>query len=49
VCDGALSTEVDHIDDPHDHGEKNLQGICSPCHKDKTQREAADARRTTRR
>ena len=45
VCDNALSTEVDHIDDPHDHRYENLQGICQPCHKLKTQREAARARR----
>lgn len=45
VCDNALSTEVDHIHDPHDHSDENLQGICSRCHTDKTQREAALARR----
>ena len=45
VCDDALSTEVDHIDDPHDHSYENLQGICSPCHDRKTQAEAASARK----
>lgn len=46
VCDNALSTEVDHVDDPHDHRHEKLQGICGPCHTDKTQCEAAHARRT---
>lgn len=48
VCDDALSTEVDHIDDPDDHSDPNLQGICSPCHKDKTQQEARAAKRGER-
>lgn len=49
VCDKALSVEVDHVGDKHDHGEDNLQGVCSPCHREKTHREAADARRATSR
>jgi 5-methylcytosine-specific restriction protein A len=45
VCDNALSTEVDHIvplaegGDPYDPA--GLQGICSPCHWEKTARENA--------
>lgn len=44
VCDEAVSTEVDHIQPGDDHSHTNLQGICKPCHRDKTQREAAAAR-----
>jgi 5-methylcytosine-specific restriction protein A len=45
VCDRALSAEVDHVvplaagGDPYDPTE--LQGICSPCHWEKTARENA--------
>jgi 5-methylcytosine-specific restriction endonuclease McrA len=46
VCDDALSVEVDHIDEKRDHSYGNLQGICLGCHKAKTQREAAEARRS---
>ena len=44
ICEDALSTEVDHIVPGSDHSYENLQGVCAPCHKAKTQREAADAR-----
>ena len=46
VCDNALSTIADHIVPGDDHSYENLQGICDPCHREKTQREAAEARRT---
>lgn len=45
ACMAAPSAEVDHIDNPHDHSDANLQGLCAPCHKVKTQREAARGRR----
>lgn len=48
VCGNALATEVDHVDDPHNHEYDHLQGICEPCHKAKTQAEAAQARRERR-
>lgn len=44
VCNEALSIEVDHIIPGDDHSHSNLQGICTPCHREKTQREAAEAR-----
>lgn len=40
------ATEVDHIVPKHKGGNDtltNLQAICSPCHKTKTTREAAEA------
>lgn len=48
LCDQRLSTEVDHIERGDDHNVDNLQGVCSPCHRDKTLREAAEARRLRR-
>jgi len=48
VCGDALSTEVDHIEPGSDHRYKNLQGICSSCHNEKTQLEAAASRRARR-
>jgi 5-methylcytosine-specific restriction enzyme A len=44
VCGEHVSTEVDHIKAGNDHSYENLRGICAPCHKDKTQREAAHGR-----
>lgn len=44
ICGVAPSTEVDHIRRGNDHSLDNLRGVCGPCHKEKTQREAADAR-----
>lgn len=44
----ALATEVDHITPKADGGtddDGNLQGICSECHRAKTQAEAARGRR----
>jgi 5-methylcytosine-specific restriction endonuclease McrA len=43
VCNNALSVEVDHIVNNDDHRYENLQGICTRCHDEKTQREAAAA------
>jgi 5-methylcytosine-specific restriction protein A len=48
VCGLRPSTEVDHIIPGDNHSPANLQGICAdPCHKEKTAREAAAARRRT--
>lgn len=45
VCNHqALSTAVDHIVPGDDHSHRNLQGICTDCHREKTQQEAAQAR-----
>lgn len=46
ICEGAISTEVDHIVRGDDHDLDNLQGVCAPCHAHKTAAEAAQARRT---
>jgi 5-methylcytosine-specific restriction enzyme A len=47
VCDGWLSTEVDHIKPLSQGGDpwrlEGLQGICTPCHQAKTARENARA------
>jgi 5-methylcytosine-specific restriction protein A len=43
-CSGR-STEVDHIVRGGGDYLYNLQGVCSPCHKVKSQREARQARR----
>lgn len=48
ICHAAPSAEVDHIDDPDDHDDANLQGLCTRCHREKTQRQAAAARRHAR-
>jgi hypothetical protein len=42
---GALATDVDHINDPHDHSWKNRQSLCVWHHQKKTQQESAAARR----
>lgn len=42
---GARATEVDHINRGDDHQLANLQSLCHPCHRTKTQTEAAAARR----
>src|SRR5690348_4788889 len=50
-CWGARSTEVDHIDDPSDHGDHNLRGVCTRCHAHRTGQQGAaamHARRHTR-
>ena len=44
-CDNALSVEVDHVVSGDDHSYENLQGLCARCHREKTQREAAQSRR----
>jgi 5-methylcytosine-specific restriction endonuclease McrA len=44
ICANALSAEVDHIAPGDNHDLENLQGLCKPCHRDKTQAEAAAAR-----
>lgn len=40
-----LPTEVDHREPGDNHDDANLQAVCAPCHRTKTQAEAADARR----
>jgi len=42
-CWGAKSTEVDHIDDPADHSDANLRGVCSRCHAHRTGQQGAAA------
>jgi 5-methylcytosine-specific restriction enzyme A len=44
VCGINASVEVDHVHDPTDHSDDALQGICTNCHKRKTQREAQAGR-----
>lgn len=44
----VVSTEVDHIGDKHDHSDENLRGLCSPCHTQVTQQQAAKARAASR-
>lgn len=39
-----VSTEVDHIGDKHDHSTRNLRGVCSNCHRRRTQEQANAAR-----
>lgn len=39
------ATDVDHIGDRHDHGDANLQSLCSWHHRRKTARESGAARR----
>lgn len=48
VCTGR-STEVDHIDDKHDHRPANLRGVCHECHAKRTQEQARAAARPNRR
>jgi 5-methylcytosine-specific restriction protein A len=51
-CHGAVSEEVDHIDDPNDHSDRNLRGVCHTCHAHRTGQQgaaAANARRPSRR
>ena len=40
---GALATDVDHIIPNDDHAISNLQSLCAPHHREKTQREAQAA------
>jgi len=42
-CWGAKSTEVDHIDDPADHSDDNLRGVCTRCHAHRTGQQGAAA------
>lgn len=44
VCGRRPSMQADHIKPGDDHSPSNLQGICTPCHKDKTQKESMQAR-----
>lgn len=41
----VATTEVDHIYGRGSHDDRNLQGVCASCHRDKTNMEAAAARR----
>jgi hypothetical protein len=44
-CTETTELEVDHIGDPHDHSDENLEVLCSWHHKRKTAGESARARR----
>jgi 5-methylcytosine-specific restriction endonuclease McrA len=47
TCAGlALSVEVHHIGDKHNHALNNLAGVCTNCHRAETQQQASTARRT---
>ena len=37
-CEGA-AVEVDHIQNTNDHSMSNLQSVCYPCHRGKTEME----------
>lgn len=43
-CHINPSTQVDHIVRGDDHDEANLQGLCAPCHAEKTAAEGNRAR-----
>jgi hypothetical protein len=48
---GRPATDVDHIDDPGDHGDHNLRALCAGHHKARSSRQgglAAAARRAPR-
>lgn len=45
ICNLALSKEVHHVGDKHDHRPENLAGVCVNCHKAATAAQAAHARR----
>lgn len=46
TCGGlALSVEVHHVGNKHDHSLENLAGVCKRCHTEETLRQAAEARR----
>ena len=44
VCDGAPTTEVDHIGERTDHRLHMLRGVCHPCHRTRSLGQAAQAR-----
>jgi 5-methylcytosine-specific restriction protein A len=44
ICGVNISTECDHIKPGDDHSYDNLQGVCVPCHRAKSQAEAEAAR-----
>lgn len=37
------ATDVDHVSDPLDHSDANLQSACGPCHRHKTAKQGAAA------
>ena len=45
-CCAGRSVEVDHIGEATDHRDHMLRGVCSPCHKRRTQQQAREARPT---
>lgn len=48
ICSLALSTDVHHTGDPHDHSDEVLAGVCRACHDAETQKQAAAARQRSR-
>jgi 5-methylcytosine-specific restriction enzyme A len=47
IC-SVISTEVDHILRDAGDIDSNLEGVCGPCHRYKTQQEARQARQRQR-
>lgn len=47
-CTGR-ATDVDHIDDEHDHRDDNLRAACGPCHRHRSARQGAAASTRARR
>jgi 5-methylcytosine-specific restriction endonuclease McrA len=48
ICGIRESTVVDHIEPKtDDHSDEALQGVCEPCHRQKTAKEAAAFRAAT--
>jgi 5-methylcytosine-specific restriction protein A len=48
ICGEPGAEEADHVDRGGPDREDNMKAICGPCHKAKTQREAARARQAVR-
>lgn len=39
------STDADHVGDPTDHRDRNLRGLCSPCHDKRSSEQGNEAKR----
>jgi 5-methylcytosine-specific restriction enzyme A len=49
ICGLWASTTVDHIGRPDDHRDEVLRGLCGPCHRKRSSRQAHIARDRKRR